>query len=445
LCLDASDRNSYPGSGTTWFDVSGNNNGTLTNGLTFSPTNGGSIVFDGVDDYINYQNNINPTSSFSCEAWINFSNTSLGGSDTPILAKWSSASAPSKNFIFGYRNSGGQKGISFYLYDPSYNQQDNYRIDWDPIPNKWYHIVGVFSASNYVKIYIDSIEDYSRTSGVYSSLNPNSTENLTSGYATGLTYFPGRIANAKIYNKALTSDEVQQNYQATKDKFLGQNIVTNGLLLNLDAANKDSYPGTGTTWTNVATNAYNGTLYNGPVFSPNQNGGTISLDGVDDYVASSVNSALSNVATVVMLCNGTPSATDRMYCSFGGYDLYYFGSTNNRIMGFNTGAGDIYGCTGISDVTISGLTMYTFVFRTDVSYSNNQIWINTTQQSLSQIQGTENVGLRTFTIGNFHIGGWVYGGYYPNIGVLDTLVYNRQLSSAEITQNYNTFKSKYPI
>jgi hypothetical protein len=220
FAVDANNIVSYPKSGTAWYNLTGSiTSGSLTNGPTFSQLNGGSIVFDGTDDYVNYPNSINPTSSFSCEAWINFSNTSLGGSDTPILAKWSSASAPSKNFIFGYRNSGGQKGISFYLYDPSYNQQDNYRIDWDPIPNNWYHIVGVFSANNYVKIYIDSIEDYSRTSGVYSSLNPNSTENLTSGYATGLTYFPGRIANAKIYNKALTSDEVQQNYTVSKSRF----------------------------------------------------------------------------------------------------------------------------------------------------------------------------------------------------------------------------------
>jgi hypothetical protein len=218
--VDANNLVSYPKSGTSIYNLTGSIvSGSLINGPTFNPFNGGSIVFDGVDDYINYQNNINPTSSFSCEAWINLSSISLGGSDTPILAKWSSASAPSKNFIFGYRNSGGQKGISFYLYNSSYTQQDNYRIDWDPTPNKWYHVMGVYSASNFVKIYVDGVEDFSRTSGVYSSLNPDSTQNLTSGFATGLTYFPGRIANAKIYNKALTSDEVQQNYTVTKSRF----------------------------------------------------------------------------------------------------------------------------------------------------------------------------------------------------------------------------------
>ena len=54
LCLDAANRKSYPGSGTTWTDLSGRGNtGTLTNGPTYSSANGGSIVFDGTDDIVN--------------------------------------------------------------------------------------------------------------------------------------------------------------------------------------------------------------------------------------------------------------------------------------------------------------------------------------------------------------------------------------------------------
>ncbi len=75
LELDAANRKSYPGSGTTWTDLSGNGNtGTLTNGPTFSSANGGSIVFDGVDDYVNCGNasslNFERTNSFSFCFWI---------------------------------------------------------------------------------------------------------------------------------------------------------------------------------------------------------------------------------------------------------------------------------------------------------------------------------------------------------------------------------------
>ena len=57
LCLDAADQNSYPGSGNTWYDLSGNgNNGTLVNGVGYNSGNLGSLVFGGVDDYVNCEN-----------------------------------------------------------------------------------------------------------------------------------------------------------------------------------------------------------------------------------------------------------------------------------------------------------------------------------------------------------------------------------------------------
>ena len=72
FAVDANNIVSYPKSGTAWYNLTGSvASGSLVNGPTFSQLNGGSIVFDGTDDYVNYPNSINPTSSFSCEAWIN--------------------------------------------------------------------------------------------------------------------------------------------------------------------------------------------------------------------------------------------------------------------------------------------------------------------------------------------------------------------------------------
>ena len=68
LDLDAAKRDSYPGSGTFWKDISGGGgNGTLINGPTFSSGNGGSIVFDGVDDYVNIPNNNSPITNLTYE------------------------------------------------------------------------------------------------------------------------------------------------------------------------------------------------------------------------------------------------------------------------------------------------------------------------------------------------------------------------------------------
>jgi hypothetical protein len=70
LALDAADTNSYPGSGTTWNDLSGNGNtGTLTNGPTYSSDNGGSIVFDGTNDYVPLVNNLGDPQQFTIEFW----------------------------------------------------------------------------------------------------------------------------------------------------------------------------------------------------------------------------------------------------------------------------------------------------------------------------------------------------------------------------------------
>ena len=66
----------------------------------------------------------------------------------------------------------------------------------------------------------------------------------------------------------------------------GPKLVTDGLVLWMDAADRTSYPGSGTTWTDLTRNGYNGTLTNGPTFS-SANGGAIVLDGTDDYVQNS--------------------------------------------------------------------------------------------------------------------------------------------------------------
>ena len=60
LAIDAANTKSYPGSGTTWYDISRNNsNGSLVNGSTFSSENLGTVTFNGVDQYYNLEKNLN--------------------------------------------------------------------------------------------------------------------------------------------------------------------------------------------------------------------------------------------------------------------------------------------------------------------------------------------------------------------------------------------------
>lgn len=65
--------------------------------------------------------------------------------------------------------------------------------------------------------------------------------------------------------------------------YTGPNIVTDGLVLYLDAANTKSYPGSGTTWNDLSGNGNNGTLINGYIFNSIGNGNLV-FDGSNDYV-----------------------------------------------------------------------------------------------------------------------------------------------------------------
>ena len=80
LTYDAASKRSYPGSGTTWFDLISSNNGTLTGGPTFDSGNGGSIVFDGTDDYVNgpATNSVigNNRATLTLSAWVKITGTS---------------------------------------------------------------------------------------------------------------------------------------------------------------------------------------------------------------------------------------------------------------------------------------------------------------------------------------------------------------------------------
>ena len=150
------------------------------------------------------------TSDFTVSAWIRFKSISPSGSDTGILSRYNNST--DGQFLFGYRNASGAKGISLYLFSSS-TQQDNYRTNWDPQVETWYHVVGVYKASQYVKIYVNGILDYQRTSGVFSSLDSKTSIDLQIGNYSTNKAFPGLIDDVKIYNYALTDDEIKLDYQ----------------------------------------------------------------------------------------------------------------------------------------------------------------------------------------------------------------------------------------
>lgn len=221
----------------------------------------------------------------------------------------------------------------------------------------------------------------------------------------------------------------------------GPRISDDDIALAFDSAVFKSYVGSGTT-VNGLVSGIGFTLTNGVGFGVTNNGYFI-FDGVDDNIPFSI----PNVGTIISVemwariksfSNGMPFGFDR-------YDVW----ANTGRMGFNTAASDIYGLTS-TQVTNLGLLNqwkhYIFEMRTDVSYSNNKIYINGENQSLSQVAGTENAGLRSFNSGNGRISSWLNSSAFNiSMDLAQFRVYKRALSTQEVLQNYNATKGRFRL
>jgi hypothetical protein len=221
LYLDASNTKSYISGSTIWNDVSrSGNNGTLTNGPTFNSANGGSIVFDGVDDYVNQTtyntNEIIPATSnnFSIDIWFRMtSNPTDTGFLVPGLFGVGGGSTNTFQYIsFGPLPS---RVLKLRWFDGTQNGKTSNTI---LNLNQWYNITCSVS-SGVILFYINSVVESS-----YTGNNLTNRTNVTVPplYQLGDSYygkFTGNISNVKIYNRALSASEVLQNYNATKSRF----------------------------------------------------------------------------------------------------------------------------------------------------------------------------------------------------------------------------------
>ena len=217
LSLDAAKRDSYPGSGTAWRDISGNGiNGTLINGPTFNSDNGGSIVFDGTNDYCDipfsydiYNGGV--TRPFTMEVWVKHAYRELVSGET-------FAGAYGSNRFIGvtlghiYRLGTTQIRICF-LYGGIGGSEHNAYISQD---QKWHQIVVSNNSSNLSKIYVDSILQSARTVAVTTTAI---FTDIRLAKDRGGACLPITFGSLKTYNRELTSSEIAQNYNAQKSRY----------------------------------------------------------------------------------------------------------------------------------------------------------------------------------------------------------------------------------
>jgi hypothetical protein len=214
LALDAADKNSYPGSGTTWRDMSGNgNNGTLVNGPTFSLVNGGYINYDGIDDYADFGNIFNfTTQDFTFSHWIYFNS----------LTTTTVNQGPVTFYKGGFNNSGyytqaSSVGALVFVTNQIGAAQVTSTAAGAVAAGAWYSVTYTRSGSS-VRIYVNGVDS---TSSAGTHINPSATGNSfrIANYQNGFIYSNMRTANFLTYNRALSASEVLQNYNATKTRF----------------------------------------------------------------------------------------------------------------------------------------------------------------------------------------------------------------------------------
>jgi len=217
-------------------------------------------------------------------------------------------------------------------------------------------------------------------------------------------------------------------------------IVTSGLLTYFDSANTRSYIGSGTT-VNGLISGIGFTLTNGVGFGATNNGYFI-FDGTNDYI----NFSVPNVGTTLsieMWVRAKSFVINGMFLGFNTYDVW----TGNGGLGYNTAVSDVYGLTSTQVANLGLLNQwkhYVFEMRSDVAYTNNKIYVNGQNQSLSQISSTESAANRNFNSGNGRISGWLYtNDYVQSMDLSQFKIYNRALSATEVLQNYNTTKGRY--
>jgi len=204
LSLDASDLNSYPGSGTVWTDLSGNSNtGTLVGSPTYSSANGGSIIFNGTTQYVTDTINIAST-AFTIICWV-YPNVT-----------------PASNTFFSVGTiSITRRALHLRMVD---NTSFLFGMYFDDLSATVTAVTGVWNCfavtltTGFVQsIYQNGIFNTSRTAGGY--YVGNTTCNIGRFVQSGAEYFNGNIPIVQVYNRALSATEILQNYNAQKSRF----------------------------------------------------------------------------------------------------------------------------------------------------------------------------------------------------------------------------------
>ena len=216
LCLDAANPRSYPGSGSSWLDLSGNgNHAPLSNGPTFSSDNAGSIVFDGVDDYIEINDFLPNNNDFTVTFWLNYSSNNASYPYKGIVFTYDTSwngwgiGTGSGGYVRSWVNDGAGGGKNWILLSAIYDAWHLFTLTYtySTGTQRFYLDTTYYGQDSFLDTVSPSHLQIAR-GGQTSSTQLNSYRNLQC-----------KISHFSIYNKALSADEVRRNYNATRGRY----------------------------------------------------------------------------------------------------------------------------------------------------------------------------------------------------------------------------------
>jgi hypothetical protein len=226
LNLDAANPRSYPQpyNGTTWQNiapVSSSLTGSLVNGVAYTGSNGGALVFDGVNDYVNLGDVLNlGTNSMTINAWVKVNTSPTLKS---ILTK---TRAAAQNYRFQFRITSNNQ-LSAFIYG-------NSGVDVITFSNEvltdnvWYMCTVIFDRASTIRFYLNSqllTNNGSNIISQWDGLDFQSNNPLRIGASTASDnistngLFSGNISQIQVYFKTLTPSEILQNFNATRARF----------------------------------------------------------------------------------------------------------------------------------------------------------------------------------------------------------------------------------
>lgn len=444
---------SYPRGGNTCYDTSiEGNNGTLINSPTFSMGyNYGVINFDGIDDYIDLGSNINLAGNCTFVLWIN---PSVNWPQYSVIME---NAQDISNSNWRIQRAGSGNGVQFY--------DNNYVSGGVGITyNEYQQIVVVCEyisgPTGTVNLYRNGVKYFQTGTFSYPLNKYTSTDTTLLGKIpnSDIAKYMGGMGMVQIYDRVLSDSEVLDLYNLQSSRFSVSTptptptvtvtpTVTPGLSptptpspvpipqssleLWLDANNASSYPGTGTVWYDISGNGNNATLINGPTYS----NGAILFDGSNDY--STYNYDASAAMTIITIGysrqnNWSNFAGLGSSRTANGFIVHNdSGSLNVRYYVVSS-AGAYTLIDYVYPASVNVMRMYTMSTNGTNSHKRylDGSLVGTNTTSLSRGTSTNNTGTlaKDSTLSRYNF-----------VGIRAHLIYNRQLSDAEVTQIYNYY------